>query len=372
MSDPHPTLTIRAGVCHALFAYDIGFAIDLQAAARLITETTEPGTIRHDRRTPVAMEFRPAPLRVIQSRPPISIAGFASAERVECILYDFGAVSVAYAFPLGCTLEHLQGLAEALYENADLLEDSRKRVQRLLDVLHVAVDKPGIAEFVEDYAIFHLETLTDARGETADPTAVLASRRQVLAGILRAEPRPLSTQEVDDALACRIAYQTGEEALIDWNAAVLIQKEAEDVRSVLEFANVELLELRRLDDQLDGLLEQSYQTLAKRRWYHRFRLTPGRDLRRIAQYQMDSALLFEGVNNALKLVGDQYLARVYRLAAQRLHLPEWDASILRKLQTMESIYQKISDQAATRRAEVLEWIIIALIAFEIVMSFLKR
>ena len=39
---------------------------------------------------------------------------------------------------------------------------------------------------------------------------------------------------------------------------------------------------------------------------------------------------------------------------------------------MESIYQKISDQAATRRAEVLEWIIIALIAFEIVMSFVKR
>jgi len=28
-----------------------------------------------------------------------------------------------------------------------------------------------------------------------------------------------------------------------------------------------------------------------------------------AQWQVDSAILFEGVNNALKLLGDQYLAR---------------------------------------------------------------
>jgi hypothetical protein len=46
------------------------------------------------------------------------------------------------------------------------------------------------------------------------------------------------------------------------------------------------------------------------------------DLHRVAQMQVDSAMLFEGVNNALKLLGDQYLARVYRLASQRFHLEE--------------------------------------------------
>jgi hypothetical protein len=40
---------------------------------------------------------------------------------------------------------------------------------------------------------------------------------------------------------------------------------------------------------------------------------------------------------------DQYLARVYRLASQRCHLADWDASIMRKLYTMESIYEKIAD-----------------------------
>ena len=128
--------------------------------------------------------------------------------------------------------------------------------------------------------------------------------------------------------------------------------------------------MRYLDEQLDNDLDQSYDALSRYNW-GRFRLrsSPHADLRRIAQMQVDSAVLFEGVNNALKLLGDQYLARVYRLASQRFHLEEWDASILRKLHILESIYNKISDQAATWRLELLEWIVILLIAVSIILPF---
>jgi len=61
------------------------------------------------------------------------------------------------------------------------------------------------------------------------------------------------------------------------------------------------------------------------------------------------------------------MARVYRLAAERFHLTDWDASIFRKLETLQSIYQKISDQVVSRRMEVLEWIIIVLIAISILL-----
>jgi uncharacterized Rmd1/YagE family protein len=75
------------------------------------------------------------------------------------------------------------------------------------------------------------------------------------------------------------------------------------------------------------------------------------------------------VHNALKLLGDQYLARVHRAASQRLHLDDWERTILRKLQTMESIYEKMSDLQENRRMEVLEWIIIILIAISILLPF---
>jgi len=102
-----------------------------------------------------------------------------------------------------------------------------------------------------------------------------------------------------------------------------------------------------------------------------FPLTLGtRELNRIARLQMDAALLYEGVNNALKLVGDQYLARVYRLAAERFHLPERDSGIERKLSTLESIYTKLQDLQGRLRMEVLEWIIIILFVVSIVLPFL--
>jgi len=85
---------------------------------------------------------------------------------------------------------------------------------------------------------------------------------------------------------------------------------------------------------------------------------------------VDSAVLFERVNNTLKLLGDQHLARVYRLASQRFHLSDWDGAILRKLETLDSVYGKMSDRAATWRMEALEWIIIILIAVSIAIPFL--
>ncbi|NBV63625.1 MAG: hypothetical protein EBR71_03985 [Planctomycetes bacterium] len=83
---------------------------------------------------------------------------------------------------------------------------------------------------------------------------------------------------------------------------------------------------------------------------------------------MDAALLYEELNNALKLLGDQFLARLYRAANRRMHLDEWERSTLRKLETLESIYEKLADEQAHRRAELLEWIIIALITAEIIFS----
>jgi hypothetical protein len=363
-----PGPVIVSGAAYIVFAYDIGLNIRLDDASRLVAEVPERETIRHKRRTPTYFEYRPTPLRVTQQGPALTLAGFKTGERVECVIYDFGAVSLIYSIPLAGPLSRLLPLADLLYENEELLKDSRARVERLLDRIRPAVDRAVIANIVEDYAVYQIA----AMNPPVPVDELLRAHRAQLAQVLRAETQALSSQEIDDALSHRIAYNPNETAIIDWNAAILFQTDSEDVRAVLEYANVELLELRQLDDQLDHVLDRSYEAVGRGQWRRRFSLVPGREMRRIARMQMDSALLFEGVNNALKLIGDQYLARLYTMAAARLHLQEWDNSILRKLQTAESIYQKLSDQAGTRRMEALEWIVIFLIAFEVVMSFVRR
>jgi hypothetical protein len=281
-------------------------------------------------------------------------------------VYDFGAVTVIYRISLN-TGSPLLSLSEDLYENEQLLADSRRRVEGVLKVIESAVSKANIAGFVEDYVIFQ----ADAFAEAITIDGLLARETSFIAQILRAERRELSAIEIDDAVSHRISFGTDDLTVVDWNASLVVDREPEDVLTVLEFANVELLEMRFLDRRLDGALTQAYDRLSKRsqKWFQ-FRSDPS-DLRDISQWQVDNAVLFEGVNNVLKLLGDQYLARLYRLAAQRFHLTDWDSGILRKLQTLEGIYQKLSDQVVTRRMEVLEWIIIALITISIILPFIS-
>ena len=355
---------VQEGICYALFAYDAGLAINLDESERRITALKQRAAIRHKRRAPRYFEYRPAPLRVSQEGEALAVGPFHTTPSIEAVLYDFGAVSVTYQIPLAGPLVHLITLAEELYESDVLLVDSRRWVEHLLATIAPAVTRPGLTVFVETYVIFEI----GAFSPPSPPAALYTTHAQEVARILRSERAPLSAQEMNDALGHRISFGSDDVTLIDWDAALIADRDAEDVRAVLEFANVELLEMRYLDQQLDDALDESYDTLSRRDglWL------PGAtraDLRRIGQLQVDNAVLFEGVNNALKLLGDQYLARVYRLVSERFHLAEWDASILRKLQTLESIYQKLSDQATTRRTETLEWIVIALIAAEILIPF---
>jgi uncharacterized Rmd1/YagE family protein len=78
--------------------------------------------------------------------------------------------------------------------------------------------------------------------------------------------------------------------------------------------------------------------------------------------------MLERVTNALKVFGEEYLARIYKLAARRFQLDAMETAISRKLATIESIYQKLSDRAASIRMELLEWVVIILIATEIVLG----
>jgi len=361
------TVFVERGTCYVLFAYDVGFSIDLADAERRITAATarQRARMRHKRRAPHYCEYDPPPLRVTRTVEPVAVGEQQTGPTVDAVIYDFGAISVTYTIPLRGPLSGLLKLSDELWDHPRLEAASRRVVEDLLATIGPAVNRPGVSELVEDYSIYQIEEIRPDLGLDA----IIARHAQTLAQTLRAEPEALSAQEVEDALSCRLSYGPTDGVLIDWNAALLFDRDAEDVRAVLEYANVELLEMRYLDDQLDADLDEAYELVTRRRFLPALLGSWAADLRRVAALQMDGALLFEGVNNALKLLGDQYLARVYRLASQRLHLTEWDASILRKLQILEGLYQRMSDQQSNRRIEVLEWIIIILIAVSILLEF---
>src|SRR5215831_2268000 len=122
-------LSVARGTCHCLFAYDIAFSIDQnEAERRLSSATREP--IRHKRRAPPYFEYSPPPLRINQGTAGVRLNEvFATDPQVDLIVYDFGAVSVVYRIPLQGDGSRLLALSEELYENPQLLADSRKRAE---------------------------------------------------------------------------------------------------------------------------------------------------------------------------------------------------------------------------------------------------
>lgn len=352
------------GSCHATFAFEVGQNIDLERCERLLPPA-ERQRVRSRRRVPHYFEYHPAPLRLPQEPPPFGSAGLAIT-RVDVVFYDFGAAAVNYVLPYRGDLGGLVPVSAALQETGALADDARVRLEHILKELGPAIDRPLVAEMVEDYLVFQVDRLP----EGVHPRDLWqGSPRVQAAQILRGVDEPLSQEEIEDALTLRLSFGPDDLTLVDWNASLVCDPEPEETRVLLEFANVQLLELRHLDGELDKVIDRAWDALARaeRGWWRALR-PPVSALRHLGELQMDSAVLFERVSSAVKLVGDRFLGRVYVAASQRFHFADWDRAITRKLAVMEGIYQKLSDRVTARRLEVLEWIVILLIAIEVVFS----
>ena len=84
----------------------------------------------------------------------------------------------------------------------------------------------------------------------------MAQHGPTLAQILRFETEPLAVQQQRDVLAQPLTYYQYDLILVDWNAALIYDRDYWDGANVLELVNVELFEARHIDAELDSGDEQ--------------------------------------------------------------------------------------------------------------------
>jgi hypothetical protein len=354
-------------IIHLAFAFDLGYEIDLERARPLLSG--EAGGLTRRRRTPESIRYRPAPLRLALDASGVALPAPARAvepPRADLSLFDFGAISLVFRFPVSMTPDELLALAGELAEPTELTASARLVLAPWLDRIRPVVTEFEVSDLSEEYVIFQLGEATPDWLET---------RRQWLAGLVRLESGPMSPQEVQEATRLSLSYAPNDAIVIDWAAAVVADRDCDDTIQVLEFANVQLLEYRHIDDRLDDRIERAYATIHPDRPRVRLPLvwspTHNDAVRQVRELEIEATSLFERADNALKLIGDQYLVRIYDLASARFHLSEWQNSIRRKLETVGNVYDLLLSQAGHRRAEFLELIIILLIAMEIVLAFFR-
>lgn len=370
MPDPQDDWVDRAslgGTLHVYVAFDWGDEIDLEKAQTLVP--AEVRDLPRRRRTPPSIGYRPPPLRFALSAPHLELAeqGVVGAT-AEATVFDFAAVSVALHIPFRMSPAALGRFAAQLADSKPWVQAAQQASQPLHDKLLPAIQSPAWRDDMnEEYFVFHLPP-----SDFLQADEVRASCGAWLAGLVRLENEPLSAEEVAEACRVHLSYYPADLFVADWAAAFLLDKECEETLQTIEFANLQLLEYRHIDQRLEESLAVAYKQvhLAARAKFPFWRASH-RPLNRLGELKVEANGLFERTANVLKLVGDQYLARVYRHLGARFHLREWERSIQRKLEVAEGIYEVLSDQAITWRTEFLEVVVIILILLEVVLALVR-
>jgi hypothetical protein len=362
---------VLTGTAHIFVAFDWGEEVDLEKARHLLPSHTHE--LARRRRTPTSFAYAPAPLRYPLAPVQLDVGEIGIPMPIEApadaTLFDFGGLSVAIRVPFSLSPAGLARLAGRFADSRWLENTARGAIDGLFQKLRPVIQQPLFSPLSEEYVVFQLPPTCPL----PPPGELLRHSAPWIAGLARLEPEPLSPDEVAAAVQSHISYSPTDLFVPEWSAALLIDRDCEETLQTIEFANLQLLEYRFIDRLLDDRLADAYRLIHPlvRSWLPFWR-THAQPLRALGELRIDANSLFERTGNALKLVGDQYLARVHHLLAARFHLDDWDSSIKRSLDVVEGVYQVVSDQSATYRTELLEIIVILLIVFEIVMAFWRH
>lgn len=345
----------------AFFLFDVADAINLATLRDRIGDTV-PARLRTKPPTPPYLQYQAPPLMFDGAAVGVAdVDGF----RVRFKAFDYGVLSVAFTRPLPASWDALLGEGIALQDSQRLSAEADRLCRQLLELMGPAVNRPRDAFLTEDYVVFALM----AGQGLGTGEALLEARGTEIAQILRGEQGTLSAQEREEVLRHRISYYAEDVAVITWSSALVYDSDdgAQGTMEILEFANSQLLEFRYYDHLLDAELARIYGQLQSGGWSGWASRRYTRAARQVQAFVIDVNELTDKTENALKIVGDVYAARLFNIAATRLGLDQWKANVRDKLKTVDDIYRFAVERTSITRGEFLELIIVILILLEIVL-----
>ena len=166
----------------------------------------------------------------------------------------------------------------------------RKALQPLYEKLRPAIQDAAWNDMSEEYFVFHLPP----GPPLPDITQILQLHAAWVASLTRLESAPLSAEESTEALRLHLSYSPDDLFVADWAAAVLIDRDCEETLQAIEFANLQLLEFRYIDNRLDDSVAGAFGVLHPPKhsplplWRSHARM-----LREIGDLNLEASVLFE-------------------------------------------------------------------------------
>jgi hypothetical protein len=334
--------------------YDIGREIDLDWLEKALAQnyfTARTSFVRVKQKS-IMIEEPPLmiqmhPIRVERDGKPFE---FSVVARV----YDIGAISFCFIFEnQDAHYSTLEEIAFLFAGQEGLSEFYVQYLKTLAEIVRPHIRNFAIdPDFFEDYTVY----VTNHRDDTLDHVPLLIG-----------EKINISPQIREDILKNSLSYTTDDLAILSWDSALLCSPDSPtDIIDLIEFANVQVLELRYYDRELTREMEKMYDDIEHADRLSQFRRS--RQYHAIMAKQMETyaeiSEVIEKVDNLIKVTEDVYYARVYATALKVLRSGLWSESVSRKIDVIRENYSMLSDEVRIQHSNFLEWVIIILIALE--------
>ncbi len=315
---------------------------------------TSPGYVRYQR--PPVLE-------------PIEPLVLESGEQLQGQIkyYDYGVLSVVFELPFAGSWDKLVQLGSRWVSDVDFSAHASRIVRKKLEDSAPALIKPYAEWLSEDYFIFHVREIAGA----PSASELVSAQGARIAQIVRGETAQLSDGERNEILQSQISYYPNDLAVIGWNAAFLYDSAAgaETAVQLLEYANSQLLEFRHYDELLTRQLETVYDFLETGGTGLWSRWRTARAAAKLHAMLLDVNELTERADNAIKFLSDMFAARLYKVAASKVGVPDYKDLVKEKLKTAEDLYRFMVDQFNQSRAFVLELMVVIILIIELIYFF---
>jgi uncharacterized Rmd1/YagE family protein len=101
--------------------------------------------------------------------------------------------------------------------------------------------------------------------------------------------------------------------------------------------------------------------------FSRWRLA--REAERLNALRLEVTELTERIDNSIKFLSDMFYARLYRLAATKVGVPDYRDLVDEKLRTAGELYEFMVEKFNHARGFVLELIVVIILVIELVFLF---
>jgi hypothetical protein len=283
-------------------------------------------------------------------------------------LLPVGALSITVSVPFEvAAIKDLVVFHDLEFSNGQLSQEVRQIAEEARAELARYCIKP-VAQLADEeaYTVFCVDApLVAEDGRPLSAEDWLKQHRRDVAALLtqEADVNQLSRQEADESTGRYLSYYENDLAVLDWDAALIVQEpgQLDEILYILEVANLQLAELEAYDRILDIALERSYRDLARQ---------PRRSrevMRELREIRVDLARFSDELSNITKFFGDWHLARLYENIAARFHLGDWHRTIDKKLDTLDDLYQLLSQDRTNQWMLTLEVTIVLLFVVDLIL-----